>query len=256
MASMLSPMQVLKADALERQKDLNFDVQYPIDFSSIKNYSFSKSFYKRMLSAIIYTELSNKLLAISKFLKAKDWDNMVQVVAKLKCNSAYVCAGRIYYTCSFIKIACMRKESKIIVEYFQLLVEHCIDFINLSHLFLKTPMVCKCQLSDYHMFMTFISDELYDEQDCVWIAPVADQFYFHVDQKDQKFYCLQVGQTRKYHLNHFQQLTQQRCTVNERKSQILNVVIKPAWLLAKIEPLNDEQEETSDIQNRTKTVKV
>lgn len=77
MASMLSPMQVLKADALERQKDLNFDVQYPIDFSSIKNYSFSKSFYKRMLSAIIYTELSNKLLAISKFLKAKDWDNMV-----------------------------------------------------------------------------------------------------------------------------------------------------------------------------------
>ena len=85
---MLSPMQVLKADALERQKDLNFDVQYPIDFSSIKNYSFSKSFYKRMLSAIIYTELSNpvsenshqisnKLLAISKFLKAKDWDNMV-----------------------------------------------------------------------------------------------------------------------------------------------------------------------------------
>ena len=74
---MLSPLKVRKAEALERFKDLNFDVQYPIDFSSIQNYSCSKSFYKRLLSAIINTELSNKLLAISKFLKAKDWDNMM-----------------------------------------------------------------------------------------------------------------------------------------------------------------------------------
>ena len=69
-------------------------------------------------------------------MKAKDWERIKLGALKLKGASAYVGAGRIYYACYNIEMGFYENDMQKMLDYYQLLIESCIEFKRFNRRYL------------------------------------------------------------------------------------------------------------------------
>lgn len=106
----------------------NLDVSQPVDLvTPIENLGGETTLYITMLKRFEGMSLTNCLKMITDAMNKQDWDAMKQGAHQLKGASGYIGGSRVHYICYHIQKAHHDNNIDLMIGYYPLLVEHCIE---------------------------------------------------------------------------------------------------------------------------------
>ena len=131
-----------------------------------------------MLRRLEQMTLNQSMSKIANLVNDQNWTELGNLTSTLKQACGYVGASRLHFISHFIEETIREKEFEKVIPLYQQLVEECIEYKRYSRRI----------LSDY-------SQIPYEESQSSRSIDISEGFTLHHSLEDDKFFCIQNGQT-------------------------------------------------------------